>query len=154
MALPNKPLTRGEQYLNRIATGGGTIPDEPLTRVEQYLDYIAKNGGGGSGGGGSGGGVLMVTDNDGTLDKTMGEIQDAYLAGKRVIISDGHSDIDVIGIIPVQFGKGNYFGRIQTYIIDYVSGSIDSKMVLVPMQYYIFGKTEEAARNAYPARQE
>ena len=47
MALPNEPLTRGEQYLNRIATGEGTIPDEPLTRMEQYLDYIAKNGGGG-----------------------------------------------------------------------------------------------------------
>ena len=51
MALPNEPLTRGEQYLNRIATGEGTIPDEPLTRMEQYLDYIAENGG--SGGGGS-----------------------------------------------------------------------------------------------------
>ena len=69
MALPNEPLTRTEQYLNRTATGGGTIPDEPLTRVEmylnkiatgsgetpdepltrleQYLDYISENGGGG-----------------------------------------------------------------------------------------------------------
>lgn len=70
MAIPNEPLTRTEQYLNRTATGGGTIPDEPLTRVEmylnkiatgdgdipdvpltrmeQYLDYIAENGGGSS----------------------------------------------------------------------------------------------------------
>lgn len=69
MALPETPLTRGEQYLNAIATGSGTIPDEPLTRaemylnkiatgsgdtpeqpltrMEQYLDYIAENGGGG-----------------------------------------------------------------------------------------------------------
>ena len=47
MAIPNEPLTRTEQYLNRTATGGGTIPDEPLTRMEQYLDYIAENGGGG-----------------------------------------------------------------------------------------------------------
>ena len=69
MALPDEPLTRSEQYLNRTATGSGTIPDEPLTRVEmylnkiatgdgdvpevpltrmeQYLDYIAENGGGG-----------------------------------------------------------------------------------------------------------
>lgn len=69
MAIPNEPLTRAEQYLNRTATGSGTIPDEPLTRVEmylnkiatgegdvpeqpltrmeQYLDYIAENGGGG-----------------------------------------------------------------------------------------------------------
>ncbi len=69
MALPETPLTRAEEYLNRTATGSGTIPDEPLTRVEQYLakiagedvtvpdvpytrieqylDYIAENGGGG-----------------------------------------------------------------------------------------------------------
>lgn len=69
MAIPDEPLTRTEQYLNRTATGGGTIPDEPLTRVEQYLAkiagedvtvpdvpytrieqylaYIAENGGGG-----------------------------------------------------------------------------------------------------------
>lgn len=69
MALPDEPLTRSEQYLNRTATGSGTIPEEPLTRVEQYLakiagedvtvpdvpytrieqylDYIAENGGGG-----------------------------------------------------------------------------------------------------------
>lgn len=69
MALPDEPLTRSEQYLNRTATGSGTIPDvpltrvemylnkiatgegetpeQPLTRMEQYLDYIAENGGGG-----------------------------------------------------------------------------------------------------------
>lgn len=69
MALPETPLTRGEQYLNAIATGGGTIPEfpltraeqylnkiatgegetpeQPFTRMEQYLDYIAENGGGG-----------------------------------------------------------------------------------------------------------
>ena len=69
MAIPDEQLTRTEQYLNRTATGSGTIPDEPLTRVEQYLakiagedvtvpdvpytrieqylDYIAENGGGG-----------------------------------------------------------------------------------------------------------
>ena len=34
MALPDEPLTRSEQYLNRTATGSGTIPDEPLTRME------------------------------------------------------------------------------------------------------------------------
>ena len=62
MAIPDAPLTRGEQYLNRIATGSGTIPDEPLTRVEQYLDYIAENGGSGGGGGGfsGGGGPVLI----------------------------------------------------------------------------------------------
>ena len=45
MAIPDEPLTRTEQYLNRTATGGGTIPDEPLTRVEMYLNKIATGSG-------------------------------------------------------------------------------------------------------------
>ena len=45
MAIPNEPLTRTEQYLNRTATGGGTIPDEPLTRAEMYLNKIATGDG-------------------------------------------------------------------------------------------------------------
>lgn len=48
VALPNVPLTRAEQYLNKIATGEGTVPNVPLTRIEQYLAYIAENGGGGN----------------------------------------------------------------------------------------------------------
>ena len=50
--IPEFPLTRAEQYLNKIATGSGDTPEQPLTRMEQYLDYIAENGGGGGGGGG------------------------------------------------------------------------------------------------------
>ena len=46
MALPEFPLSRNEQYLNRIATGGGELPEMPLSRIEQYLDYIANHGGG------------------------------------------------------------------------------------------------------------
>lgn len=45
MAIPNEPLTRTEQYLNRTATGSGTIPDDPLTRVEMYLNKIATGDG-------------------------------------------------------------------------------------------------------------
>lgn len=41
MALPDSPLTRGEEYLNLAATGEGAIPDVPLTRIEQYLAKIA-----------------------------------------------------------------------------------------------------------------
>lgn len=43
--IPEIPLTRAEQYLNKIATGSGETPEQPLTRMEQYLDYIAENGG-------------------------------------------------------------------------------------------------------------
>ena len=60
MAIPDKPESRAEMYLNKIASGSGTIPAQPESRLEQYLDAIARNGGGGSGGGGSGGGVEIV----------------------------------------------------------------------------------------------
>ena len=45
MTLPKEPLSRQEQYLNKIAVGEGEIPLKPYSRVEQYLDYICKNGG-------------------------------------------------------------------------------------------------------------
>jgi hypothetical protein len=56
MAIPDKPESRAEMYLNKIASGSGTIPEKPESRLEQYLDAIANNGGGG----GSGGGVEVV----------------------------------------------------------------------------------------------
>lgn len=50
MALPEKPITRKEKLLSRIAGEETQIPEPPITREEQYLDYIARNGGGGGGG--------------------------------------------------------------------------------------------------------
>lgn len=47
VTLPDEPLTRMEQYLAKIAGQDVDTPDAPLTRMEQYLDYIAENGGGG-----------------------------------------------------------------------------------------------------------
>ena len=47
-ALPNVPLTRTEQYLAKIAGQDVAIPNVPLTRLEQYLAAIAENGGGSS----------------------------------------------------------------------------------------------------------
>ena len=51
--VPEKPLTREEEYLSAIAqvTASTEIPEKPLTRVEAYLDKIVENGGGGGGGG-------------------------------------------------------------------------------------------------------
>lgn len=110
MALPNEPLTRTEQYLNRTATGGGTIPEfpltraeqylnkiatgegetpeQPLTRMEQYLDYIAENGSGGGVGPES---ITLVTLNlsqNGTTNapsgkaynKVVANVQNSYAA--------------------------------------------------------------------------
>lgn len=47
MALPEKPFSRKEQYLSKIAGQDTEIPEEPFSREEMYLDEIAKNGGGG-----------------------------------------------------------------------------------------------------------
>lgn len=47
--LPEKPLSRTEQYLASMAGQETELPEKPLSRVEQYLDYIAKHGGGGGG---------------------------------------------------------------------------------------------------------
>ena len=49
MALPEKPITRQEQYLSNMAGLGTPLPEKPITREEAYLDVIAKQGGGGTG---------------------------------------------------------------------------------------------------------
>lgn len=43
--LPNKPESRIEKYLSKIAGENTPLPDMPESRVEQYLDFIARNGG-------------------------------------------------------------------------------------------------------------
>lgn len=55
-----------------------------MTTGEVIALIKALSGGGGSGGGG----VLVVTDTNGTLDKTWQEIHDAMLSG-GVVIDDG-----------------------------------------------------------------
>ena len=47
-------------------------------------------------GGGSGGGVLVVTDTDGTLDKTWQEIYDAMLSGGAVISADNPTRANIV----------------------------------------------------------
>lgn len=46
MTIPDKPLSRKEQYLSKIAGDDQGIPDRPLSREEEYLNAIAENGGG------------------------------------------------------------------------------------------------------------
>lgn len=65
-ALPNVPLTRIEQYLAKIAGQDVAIPNVPLTRMEQYLAYIAENGGGGGGGGVQDYSTTLVVEPDGS----------------------------------------------------------------------------------------
>ena len=48
MAIPDKPTTRKEKYLAKIAGQSVPLPDHPITREEAYLEEIAKKGGGGT----------------------------------------------------------------------------------------------------------
>lgn len=76
-------------------------------------------------GGGSGGGVLVVTDTDGTLDKTWQEIYDAMLTGGAVVkIYD-----DARVVVNAYEGRGTYEIALagagilgKTYVADSASG--------------------------------
>ena len=50
----------------------------------------------GGSGGGSGGGVLVVTDTEGTLDKTLQEIHDAMLSGGAVVSATNPARVDQV----------------------------------------------------------
>lgn len=75
------PITRKETFLAKVG-GQNVVTPTPITREETFLQAIIDNGSGG--GGGTGGGILVVHDNDGTLDKTWKEISDAFDAGMLV----------------------------------------------------------------------
>ena len=115
------PETRLERFLAAAAGVEGITLDEPETRIERYLYKIAQGSGGvpavedadkgkflhanestgdleWATAGGSGGGVLVVTDTDGTLDKTWQEIKDAILSG-GVVIDDGTNALCAIAAI-------------------------------------------------------
>ena len=51
----------------------------------------------------SGGGVLVVTDTEGTLDKTWQEIHDAMLSGGAVV-QIGQTSVDVVACVFVSIG--------------------------------------------------
>lgn len=138
MSLPDAPQTRGEVYLNAIATGDTSgLPDAPQCRMEQYLDVIANNGGGGSGtsvvanptltgnedsltGLQVGntkyavGGVLMlnvtVGESSATLDKTGAEITQAARTGTIVYyVMDNAQDYYSIFVFLCQYVDNGQF---------------------------------------------
>lgn len=94
------------------------------------------------GGGSSGGGVLICTDTEGTLDKTMGEIQTAYVSGRSIIIYGGFYYSSVISVQPVREHEKthNYNGVVQR-------GTNNDNT------YEVTEATEEDALAAYPTLQ-
>lgn len=144
------PETRIERFLAAAAGVEGITLDEPETRIERYLYKIAQSSGGvpavedadkgkylhaneSTGAlewaeGGSGGGVLVVTDTEGTLDKTWQEIHDAFVTGAvRITYSNSsisninriYSDANTFGIQCVIEGKSG------AAVISYVTSSAD-----------------------------
>lgn len=57
-----------------------------MDSTSKIIALIKAVGGSGGGGGGSGGGYLAVHSNDGVLDKTWKEINDALVEGKYVCL--------------------------------------------------------------------
>ena len=92
------PTEREEHFFKAMVDAAdGRTPEElePTERKEHWykeiIDAIKV------GGGGSGGGVLVVTDTEGTLDKTWQEIHDAMLSGGAAI----HRERDQSEIVSV-----------------------------------------------------
>lgn len=70
----------------------------------------------------SGGGVLVVTDTDGTLDKTWQEIHDAMLLGGAVLSADN----EATAIVEAGLHKGSYevyVGNLNSYFYSADSAS-------------------------------
>lgn len=76
--MPLTPKNRKEQWLEGLIQHETALT--PKNRPEAWMKEIIDA----SGGGGTGGGVLVVNDNNGTLDKTWKEISDAFDAGVLV----------------------------------------------------------------------
>lgn len=82
-------------------------------------------------GGGSGGGVLVVTDTDGTLDKTWQEIHDAFVSGS-VRIQNGTDTNTLLNVLAVEYSSkaGEYMVKSapsdnwspETYVVSSASG--------------------------------
>ena len=88
--------------------GGSSLPTDPAQDGTYNLQNTVSSGTGTlswASGGSSGGGVLVVTDNDGTLDKTWQEIYDG---GFCVIKTGSDSDITYMPIINAFYDDNEY----------------------------------------------
>ena len=116
-----------------------SVDGEPDLQIGKSRDKteVLIDGQPGSGGSNA---PLICTDTAGTLDKTMGEIQTAYISGKNIFVVDGSISFLAVEVEPVFLGKGEYVGGVG------VLAGFDSSL-----RYYgTAGQTEEIALAAYP----
>lgn len=116
MALPDRPLSRKEEYLAKIAGQAGVQkPDYPMSRTEEYLDYIAENGGGGGGGTSSFETLELVMDPDNdtvSTIKTAREVLALYTSGKCFASSIAlDPDPENLTCVQIYYGTLIYMGE-------------------------------------------
>lgn len=125
-----KPRTRLSKWLAKIA-GVYEEDMEPKTEAEYYLNEIAAKGGGGSASD-----VLILHDNDGTLDKTWQEIFNASGSQSVILL------------------KGGSGYRLICYLVGtYVPGADSHKEYTVAFRGYDSGYQDVyvcAGRNDFP----
>ena len=80
----------------------------PNNSIEKSLERIADNYSG-SGGGGGGGGVLIVHDNDGTLDKTWKEINDVALTSVVLLVRGDEVETIIIYCTGIGINDPEYY---------------------------------------------
>jgi hypothetical protein len=80
-----EPKSRKESYLAKAAGMDVTIPEKPLSRLEQYLDAIAEGGGGGGGSYTAGDGIDIANN---TISVDTDTIQEKLTAGTGIDITD------------------------------------------------------------------
>ncbi len=135
----DEPETRLEKYLYKIAQGSGGVPTVEDADKGKYLHANESTGDLEWAEAGSGGGVLVVTDTEGTLDKTWTEIVAADLAVVHLDINDEED--------PPPRG---YVGPVISHVIDSKSGDYSIGVLFdedgsVLIQYYA-----ASSANGYP----
>ena len=111
--------------------GGSSLPTDPAQDGTYTLQNTVSSGTGTlswASGGSSGGGVLLVTDTDGTLDKTAAEILTAFETNTVVIKAAGEDDgtpyIDAGVIVDAHvFGNDYSFGILMGNYSTYTASS-------------------------------
>lgn len=94
-----------------FSTGAITMEEKSVYEVDDALatDLIAQglcaDAATYFGGGGSGGGVLVVTDTEGTLNKTWQEIHDAMLVGGAVVGGSGRASSVLFALNDARSGE-------------------------------------------------